>query len=260
MNNLPLAKLLETSEPIRRLMRDGFRASSWVRGVSRGVVPRQETEERDGHLNPERAQPEMVMLRRKTAYNPTARYDDLARRRVTLLACRYGGPALEVGTGPCACMAQRLARCGMRLTAVDLDAAAVRSAEQAVAAPALKGRVKVQQADACHLPFEAGSFRVVVAFDCLGHARKPKQILAEMFRVCSHDGVVLATEYNEPGRRGTQHRKFGFEERLEKLIAAHCVGCRRIDHPHHVTYVCDETTRQICPSPAVETVPIAITN
>ena len=200
-------------------------------------------------LPPEPCRPVKIVLWRRRAENPTLRYDEVARRRVTLLACRRGGPALEVGTGPCAPMAQRLARCGVRITAVDRDANAVSFAERAAAAPELKGRLNVRQADACRLPFDDGSYRVVVAFDCLGHARAPERILAEMFRVRSRDGIVVITEYNKEGRRATRHRNFGFEDRLAGLLQAHCAGCRRVEHPHHVTYVCDATTRHRRKSP-----------
>lgn len=187
------------------------------------------------------SRPLKSVRRRGRAENPTPRYDEGARRRVTRLASRHGGPALEVGAGRCACMALRLAHSGMRVTAVDRDAKAVSIAKRAAAVPEVKGRLKVQRADARRLPFVDGSYRVVLAFDCLGHARAPKRILAEMFRVCSRDGVVLITEYNERGRRATQHRNFGFEDRLAELLQAHCSRWRRIDQPHHVTYVCDAT-------------------
>lgn len=193
-------------------------------------------------MNRESFEPTKIMQRRQRAEDPTARYDELARRRVIGLARRRGGRALEIGTGPCACMALRLAHCGMSVTAVDRDANAVAFAQQAAAAKGINDRLKVQQADACRLPFEDGSYRVVLAFDCLGHARNPKRILAEMFRVCAPDGVVLITEYNTPGRRATRHRNFGFEERLGKLLQAHCTGCRRLEQPHHLTYVCDANT------------------
>ena len=197
-------------------------------------------------MNREQANPASMELRRQRAdHNPTRRYNELVRRRVTLLACRRGGPALDVGTGAWAYMAQRLARCGMQVTAVDQEANAVILAERAAAVPELQGRLKVRQADAGRLPFNDGSYRVVVAFDSLGHAWAPKRILAEMFRVRSRDGIVLITEYNKQGRRATRHRNLGFEDRLAELLQAHCAGCRRINHPHHVTYVCGTTAKHI---------------
>jgi hypothetical protein len=54
----------------------------------------------------EPSRPLKIVLWRRRAENPTLRYDEVARRRVTLVARRRGGPALEVGTGPCACMAK----------------------------------------------------------------------------------------------------------------------------------------------------------
>lgn len=196
-------------------------------------------------MNGENTKPVRIRLWRQGTGDPALRYDEAARHRLVLRACRRGGPALDVGTGSRASMARSLAHCGMQVTAVDRDTNAVAFAERVAAAPELNGRLKVLLAGGRRLPFDDGSFRVVVAFDCLGHARHPKRILAEMFRVCAPDGLVLIAEYNEKGRRATRHRNFGFEHRLARLLRAHCGCCRRLDQPHHVSYVCDATARHI---------------
>lgn len=159
-----------------------------------------------------------------------------ARARVVRLARRYGGPALDVGTGACACMAVALARRGLMVTAVDYASSAVRMAQER-AAGKLSETMDVHYADASHLPFPDGSYRVAVAFDMLCHASDPAAILGEMFRLSN--GVVVISELNSIGRRVTHHLDGGFEIKLPGLLAEHCRNCRRYDDAHHVTYVCE---------------------
>jgi len=82
------------------------------------------------------------------------------------------------------------------------------------------------------------SYGVVVAFDALGHSSSPECILAEMFRVCTANGVVLIAEYNRRGRQATRHLNFGFETRLAKMLRRYCSPCQRIEQPYHTTFVC----------------------
>lgn len=159
-----------------------------------------------------------------------------ARARVVRLARRYGGPALDVGTGACACMAVALARRGLRVTAIDHDSSAVRIAQERTAGK-LSKTVEVHHADASRLPFPDGSYRVAVAFDMLCHASDPATILGEMFRVSN--GLVMITELNDAGRRVTHHHDEGFDARLPDLLVEHCQNCQRFDDAHHVTYMCE---------------------
>ena len=164
-------------------------------------------------------------------------YDEVpVRARVVRLARRYGSPALDVGTGACACMAVALARRGLRVTAVDHASSAIRMAQER-AAGKLSEAMEVLHADASRLPFLDGSYRVTVAFDVLCHASDPAAILGEMFRV--NNGVVIITELNGAGRRVTHHHDEGFEIKLPDLLAEHCQNCQRFDDAHHVTYVCE---------------------
>jgi ubiquinone/menaquinone biosynthesis C-methylase UbiE len=154
------------------------------------------------------------------------------------LARRYGGQALDVGTGACACMAVALARRGLRVTAIDHASSAVRIAQER-AAGKLSDTLEVRLADGSHLPFPDKSYRVAVAFDMLCHASNPAAILREMFRVSS--GVVVISELNSAGRRVTHHHDQGFDARLPDLLAEHCQDCQRFDDAHHVTYVCERS-------------------
>lgn len=165
-------------------------------------------------------------------------YDEApVRAGVVALVRGYGSPALDVGTGACACMAVGLARRGLQVTAVDGASSAVRIAQER-AAGELAGRLEVRHADAAHLSFADGSYRAVIAFDALCHAADPATVLAEMFRVCAEDGAVIITELNTAGRQITRHLDGGFERKLPGLLARHCRECQQIHYPHHVTFVC----------------------
>jgi ubiquinone/menaquinone biosynthesis C-methylase UbiE len=169
-----------------------------------------------------------------------ADYDDASvRARVVALSQRHGGPALDVGTGACACMAVALARRGLAVTAIDHASSAVRIAQER-AAGELADYLEVRRADAARLPFPDGSYRVVTAFDTLCHAPEPALVLAEMFRVCAGDGAVIITELNKDGRQVTRHHDGGFEKKLPHLLARHCQDCQQFDDAHHVTYVCEK--------------------
>lgn len=167
-----------------------------------------------------------------TGYNEAS-----VRARVVHLARRYGGPALDVGTGACACMAVALARHGLRVTAVDYASSAVRMAQER-AAGKLSETLEIRHVDASRLPFPDKSYRITLAFDMLCHASNPVSIIREMFRVSN--GVVVISELNDSGRRVTHHLDEGFHTRLPDLLADHCQNCQRFDDTHHVTYVCEK--------------------
>ena len=161
----------------------------------------------------------------------------LVRERVAAISQQYGGPALDVGTGACACLAVTMARNGLRVTAVDHASSAVRIAQER-AAGKLSASLEVRYAEATRLPFPNGAYRVVTAFDALCHAAKPAEVLAEMFRVCADGGAVIITELNSAGRKITRHRDGGFETKLPELLALHCQDCQQINDVYHVTFVC----------------------
>ena len=120
-----------------------------------------------------------------------AGYDEApVRAQVAALTWRFGDPALDVGTGACACMAVTLARRGHSVMAVDTSSSAVRMAQECTTGKLAK-RLEVRHADAARLPFPDGSYRAVVAFDALCHTADPVAVLAEMFRVCDAGGVII---------------------------------------------------------------------
>lgn len=161
------------------------------------------------------------------------------RRRVVALSQRYGGPALDVGTGACACMAVDLAHSRLRVTAVDHASSAVRIAQER-AVGKLSDHLEVRYTDATSLPFPDEYYRFIVAFDSLCHAPKLGMVLAEMFRVCARGGAVVIAELNQDGRQVTHHHDGGFEKKLFPLLAVHCQGCQQLNYPHHVVFVCEK--------------------
>ena len=188
--------------------------------------------------------PEMAMTAIKNKIAKTQHslkemgYDPAStRKQVAEWVRPYGSPALDVGTGACACMAVELARRELKVTAVDHDSSAVRIAEER-ASGMLSNKLEIRHAEANHLPFADGSYRVVTAFDALCHANEPDAVVKEMFRVSSH--VVIITELNASGRKITQHLDGGFHEKLHELLARHCSNCQRYKSNHHITYLCEK--------------------
>lgn len=169
--------------------------------------------------------------RHEAGYNPA-----LTRERVAAMAHSYGGPALDVGAGACACLAVAMAQTGLSVTAVDHASSAVRLAQER-AAGALSENLDIRYGEASRLTFADSSYRVVATFDALCHTKEPDLVIKEMFRVSSH--AVIITELNANGRELTRHHDGGFHEQLPALLARHCVNCRRFDDAHHVTYVCE---------------------
>ena len=167
-----------------------------------------------------------------------AGYDPaLVREQVADLAGKYGSPALDVGTGACACMAVMMAQKGMSVMAVDHASSAVRIAQEQ-AAGKIGDRLEIRHAEASRLPFADGSYRVVTAFDAVCHANDPVAVVKEMFRVSGQ--AVIITELNEAGRDVTRHLDGGFHNELPALLATHCNNCQQINSAHHVTYVCEK--------------------
>lgn len=84
-----------------------------------------------------------------------------------------------------------------RATGVDLTPAML---DQARATQAQKGLVNVawMQGDACQLPFEAGSFSLVVCSAAFHHLEQPKHALGEMVRVCRSGGRIVVRDVTPP--------------------------------------------------------------
>ena len=129
-------------------------------------------------------------------------------------ALAAGRSVLDVGCGD-GYGAHHLAQVAQDVVAVDVDPAVVDRAAARYAAPGLAFRA----ASATALPFSAGAFDVVVAFEVVEHLDRSAQplLLAECARVLKPDGVLLLST---PDR--TRTRDFGQPNphHLHELTAA----------------------------------------
>jgi ubiquinone/menaquinone biosynthesis C-methylase UbiE len=122
------------------------------------------------------------------------------------------GPALDVGTGK-GLVAIELARTGLEVVSVDLDAeeqevAALLSAEAGVG-----GLIRLVQCDAAHLSYPDRHFGCIAMMDVLHHLGEPGPVLREMVRVLQDDGVVIIADFDEEGFElvSSIHREDGRE-------------------------------------------------
>lgn len=80
------------------------------------------------------------------------------------------------------------------VTATDRDETLLSSARQRLAADVQRGRVTFARADAANLPYPARDFDLVACRCVLMHQPDPLLVVAEMYRVASVGGLVLAIE------------------------------------------------------------------
>jgi SAM-dependent methyltransferase len=114
------------------------------------------------------------------------------------LRLRPGTRVLDIGCGNGRHSYEALRR-GAVVTATDLDAAALADVQRMADAMALEGQVtpggslRTVEADARHLPFEAGAFDVVIAAEVLEHIHDDGAAIAELRRVLRPGGLMAVT-------------------------------------------------------------------
>ena len=109
-----------------------------------------------------------------------------------------GSPALEIGCGA-GLVAVNLAERGLDVTATDTVPAMIDQASQLAESSGVEASIRFLLADAHELPFDDGSFTLVVALGVVPWLHSPGRGLAEMFRVVRPGGFVLATADNALG-------------------------------------------------------------
>jgi SAM-dependent methyltransferase len=165
-------------------------------------------------------------------------------RQIALECVALAGPAsvLEVGCGEGE-LAERLAReLGVRLIAVD-------QSERMVELTRARG-IDARVADAESLPFEDGSFDVVVAAWMLYHVADLDRGLAELTRVLRPGGRLVATTNCADhlaelfGLAGIDHWELSFSgENAEERLARHFASVERFDADGTVVFSDIETVR-----------------
>ncbi|MFK7830131.1 MAG: class I SAM-dependent methyltransferase [Congregibacter sp.] len=127
--------------------------------------------------------------------NPTRRYLHCARRdwvRARLGDCGAHALAMELGPGSGVYL-PTLAAGAQQVVALDVDAAQLSAARQAL--PDLAGRCSVHflQADLCALPIASGSVDVLLCSEVIEHVEYSAQLLASCESLLAEDGIFILT-------------------------------------------------------------------
>jgi 2-polyprenyl-3-methyl-5-hydroxy-6-metoxy-1,4-benzoquinol methylase len=193
----------------------------------------------------------------RTAQYRALGYDRLAAARfVAVAAGPLRGPALDVGTGK-GLLAVELARLGLDVVSVDVDAAEQPLASQLTLEAGVGERVRLLHRDAARLPFRRGHFGCAAMMDVLHHLADPGPVLAEMARAVRVGGVVIVADFTREGFRlvARVHREEGrahsvsgatvgqARRRLEREGLA-CIG-EREEHLHEVAILVKRSARSI---------------
>jgi ubiquinone/menaquinone biosynthesis C-methylase UbiE len=102
---------------------------------------------------------------------------------------------LEVGCGA-GLMTSALARCGYIVEALDPTMAMLRMIRNDGADQSVQGRIRVHSADVHALPFQAGTFELVIAIGVIPWLHSERLALQEMQRVLKPGGYLLVTADN----------------------------------------------------------------
>jgi ubiquinone/menaquinone biosynthesis C-methylase UbiE len=121
-----------------------------------------------------------------------------AARHVVDAAASLQGPALDVGTGQ-GFLALELARRGLDVVSVDVDAEAQELARLLAEEAGLGSRITFVPGDSARLPYLDGHFGCAAMMDVLHHLDEPGPVLLEMGRVVAAGGHVVIAEFDEPG-------------------------------------------------------------
>jgi ubiquinone/menaquinone biosynthesis C-methylase UbiE len=134
----------------------------------------------------------------------------------------------------------RLAQLGAQVEGFDLSPVAVRRAqERTVWAPT----ARFQVADARALPYESGSFDLVVAIDAIHHVEKYPGTAAELHRVLKPGGRVYCSEtlndnpLLQAARKVTMIRDVGEQVLTRKTVHAWAEGFHVEIEPMSLTYM-----------------------
>jgi ubiquinone/menaquinone biosynthesis C-methylase UbiE len=193
----------------------------------------------------------------RTAQYRVLGYDRLAAARfVAGSAGSLRGPALDIGTGK-GLLAVELARLGLDVVSVDVDASEQPLASQLALEAGVGGKVSFLHRDAARLPFRRGHFGCAAMMDVLHHIVDPGPVLAEMARTVKVGGVVIVADFTPEGFRlvARVHRE---EKRVHSVSGATveqarrrleqegltCIG-EREGHLHEVTILVKRGARPI---------------
>lgn len=137
-------------------------------------------------------------------------------RFVVGLAGPLRGRVLDVGTGK-GRFAVALARPGVQITSVDVNAEEQLYARLEAAYAGVSDRLRFVLQDARCLPWRAASFDAVVSWNVIHHLDDPDRVLSEMLRVLKPPGKLVLADFSPRG--------------FQLMDAIHASEGRRHPHP-----------------------------
>jgi ubiquinone/menaquinone biosynthesis C-methylase UbiE len=148
--------------------------------------------------------PEELERREAHFWERTAQYKDLGHDRLLAAsfildaAGRLEGPTLDLGTGM-GLAARELARRGLDVESVDVNAEDQQVAAFLTKDPALAARIRFTLADGAALPFPDALFGCAVTLDVLHHLTDGVAVLKELARVVKPGGLVVLADFSPEG-------------------------------------------------------------
>lgn len=150
----------------------------------------------------------------KCARRRTGAQEEQQERSFAVSLIKYPSePALDVGSGECACVASILASQGTRVVALDKNRGTIRAARRFLTSQRLNKAVRLKPGDITASGLPSSSFRNIVCFNVLHHISRLDSALAELRRILASDGRLIISDYDENGD--------GFLERLEQAVDRH---------------------------------------
>ena len=191
---------------------EGEAASLWtlVRERSHDAVLDRDRERREAALlaRAEGGWPDEVAGAMEHHYSPGRTWEATARGILGLLRL---GEVLDLGSGD-GVLASLLASRARRVTCLDRSAKVIDAARRRLSR---HGNVELVQGDMHALPFDDASFDQVLCFHALTYSARPREALAEAFRVLRPDGdlvVVTLREHAQPDTAAAySHVNAGFQ-------------------------------------------------
>ena len=117
---------------------------------------------------------------------------------VVSLARPRSGPVLDVGTGKGA-LALELARRGVEVVSIDIDPEERDLALLLAREEGLEELIEFVTGSAARMPWPDAHFGWAGMLDVLHHLEEADPVLDEMFRVTRPGGVIVVSDFSEPG-------------------------------------------------------------
>jgi ubiquinone/menaquinone biosynthesis C-methylase UbiE len=108
------------------------------------------------------------------------------------------GPILDLGSGM-GVMARELARRGLSVESVDVNAGDQEVAASLTAGTGLEARITFTPADGASLPYPDAHFASAVSFNVLHHLAEGASVLGEVVRVVRPGGVLVLADFSPEG-------------------------------------------------------------